>query len=91
MNIVVLDPLAYNPLKYYNPTSETSTYSWTDIGITSPVIQATKFESVRVVSACLIMYDLGALDSRAGRIISSGLPRSTILGNYEVSLDLIED
>lgn len=57
MNIVVLDPLAYAPLKYHNPTSETSTHTWTDIGVTNPVIQATKFESVRVVSACLIMYD----------------------------------
>lgn len=59
--------------------------------VISPVIGSTRFETVRVVSAALILTDLGSADTRQGRIVRSNLMRSTILKDNEVSLDMLED
>lgn len=89
-NVVVLDPFSQFPLKYFNPATETTVSEWLPMNPVSPVIGSDKFEVVRIVSACMIWTDLGSADSRAGRMVTSGLLRSAVKNN-RVSLDLLED
>lgn len=91
-NILVLDPFSKYPIRYYNPTTDTSVGNWSDkTGIVSPVVKNSAFNQFRVVSAGLVISDIGPNDTRQGRILTSNIQRMDAILNSEVSIAMLEN
>lgn len=87
-----LQPYHSQPLKYYNPTSTSSVGVVTQIpSVDSPIFNSNSFNHFRVVSAALILTDLGPNDTRAGRIVYGEAMLNTFTVVNELSLEWLED